>query len=67
MFEWVGAVEFPAGAGSADAVFEAAIEAGADDVESSDEGHTIYCDADALHDVAKALEDTLGAPCRRAA
>ena len=62
MFDRVGAVEFAADAGSADAVFEAAIEAGADDVDSSDDGHTIYCHAEALHDVVKALEDALGAP-----
>ena len=62
MFDRVGAVEFAAGAGSAEEVFEAAIEAGADDVESGEEGHTVYCDADALHDVAKALEETLGEP-----
>ena len=62
MFDRTGAVEFEAGAGSADAVFEAAIEAGAEDVESSEDGHTIYCDADALHEVAKALEESLGEP-----
>ncbi len=62
MFDRVGAVEFSADAGSADEVFEAAIEAGAEDVDSSDDGHTIYCGADALHEVAKGLESTLGAP-----
>jgi YebC/PmpR family DNA-binding regulatory protein len=62
MFDRVGAVEFSADAGSADEVFEAAIEAGAEDVDSSDDGHTIYCGADALHEVAKGLEATLGAP-----
>ncbi len=62
MFDRTGAVEFSADAGSADAVFEAAIEAGAEDVESSEDGHTIYCDADALHEVAKALEEALGEP-----
>ena len=62
MFNRMGSIEFEAGAGSADAIFEAAIEAGADDVESSDDGHTIYCEADALHEVAKALETALGAP-----
>jgi len=62
MFDRVGAVEFAADAGSAEAVFEAAIEAGADDVDSGDDGHAIYCDADALHDVSKALEGTLGEP-----
>jgi YebC/PmpR family DNA-binding regulatory protein len=62
MFDRVGAVEFEAAAGSAEAVFEAAIEAGADDVESGEDGHTIYCDAESLHEVAKALEGTLGEP-----
>jgi YebC/PmpR family DNA-binding regulatory protein len=62
MFDRVGAVEFDTGAGSAETVFEAAIEAGADDVESSEDGHTIYCDADSLHEVAKALEEALGEP-----
>ena len=62
MFDRVGAVEFEAGVGTAEAVFEAAIEAGADDVESSEDGHTIYCDADALHEVASGLEASLGEP-----
>jgi YebC/PmpR family DNA-binding regulatory protein len=62
MFDRVGALEFAPEAGSADAVFEAAIEAGADDVESSEDGHTIYCDAESLHDVSKALEARLGEP-----
>ncbi|MCG8560280.1 MAG: YebC/PmpR family DNA-binding transcriptional regulator [Hyphomicrobiales bacterium] len=62
MFERVGAIEFDAGTASADDMFEAAIEAGADDVESGGEGHTLYCDAESLHEVAKALEETLGEP-----
>ncbi|GAB4235074.1 MAG: YebC/PmpR family DNA-binding transcriptional regulator [Methyloligellaceae bacterium] len=62
MFDRVGAIEFGADAGTAEDVFEAAIEAGADDVESGEEGHTIYCDAESLHDVARALEATLGEP-----
>ncbi len=62
MFDRVGAIEFEASAGTADAVFEAALEAGADDVESGADGHSVYCDADALHEVARALEETLGAP-----
>ena len=41
-------------------MLEAAIEAGADDVESSDDGHTIWTDMEALHEVAKALEGSLG-------
>jgi YebC/PmpR family DNA-binding regulatory protein len=59
-FERKGMIEYPAEAGSEDAVLEAAIEAGADDVESGAEGHTIWTDMEALHEVARALEDSLG-------
>ena len=62
MFERVGAIEFDADRASADDMFEAAIEAGADDVESSEEGHTLYCDAESLHEVGKLLEGSLGEP-----
>jgi transcriptional/translational regulatory protein YebC/TACO1 len=41
-------------------MLEAAIEAGGDDVESGEEGHTVYCDPDELHQVAKALEGHFG-------
>ncbi len=61
-FERKGMIEYPAGAGDEDKVMEAAIEAGADDVESDDEGHTIWTDMEALHEVAKALEAALGEP-----
>jgi len=60
MFDRVGFVAYPLSAGDADTVFEAAIEAGADDVESSDEGHEIYCDSGNLHEVSGALETALG-------
>jgi transcriptional/translational regulatory protein YebC/TACO1 len=43
-------------------MLEAAIEAGADDVESSEDGHIIYCNPDELHQVAKALETRFGEP-----
>ena len=59
-FERKGMIDYPAGAGSEEQVLEAAIEAGADDVESSDDGHTIWTDMEALHEVAKALEASLG-------
>jgi len=39
---------------------EAAIEAGADDVESDEESHTIYTAYESLSDVAQALEAALG-------
>jgi YebC/PmpR family DNA-binding regulatory protein len=62
MFDRVGAIEFAAEKANADAMIEAAIEAGADDVESSEEGHVLYCDPDQLHQVAKALEGRFGEP-----
>ena len=59
-FERLGLVEYPASAGDADKVLEAAIEAGADDVESDEEGHRIWTGIDSLHEVAKGLEPMLG-------
>ena len=46
--------------GDADSVFEAALDAGADDVESSEDGHEIWTSVENLHPVAKALEAALG-------
>jgi transcriptional/translational regulatory protein YebC/TACO1 len=66
MFEHVGVVEYDAGVASADAMLEAAIEAGAEDVVSSESGHEIYATADSLGAVAKALEAKFGEP-RKAA
>jgi YebC/PmpR family DNA-binding regulatory protein len=59
-FERLGLIEYPASAGSADKVLEAALEAGADDIESDDTGHRIWTSVDDLHTVAKALEEMLG-------
>jgi YebC/PmpR family DNA-binding regulatory protein len=59
-FERLGLISYPAAAGDADRLFEAALEAGADDVESGEEGHEIWTAPDALHEVAKALEAVLG-------
>src|SRR5690606_25813542 len=61
-FERLGLVVYPAAVGSADALFEAAIEAGAEDVESGDDTHEIWTSVDSLHEVARALEASLGAP-----
>ncbi len=61
-FDRLGLVEYPASAGSADHVFEAAIEAGAEDVESDGDGHEIWTAQEDLHGVAKALEASLGEP-----
>jgi YebC/PmpR family DNA-binding regulatory protein len=59
-FERVGLIEYPAGAGDEEKLLEAAIEAGADDVESSEDGHSIWTQMEALHEVAGALETALG-------
>jgi YebC/PmpR family DNA-binding regulatory protein len=60
MWDRVGQIVYGAEAGSEDKVMEAAIEAGADDVESDEDGHTIYTAFDALSEVAAALEAALG-------
>jgi YebC/PmpR family DNA-binding regulatory protein len=61
-FDRVGLISYPASAGSAEKVFDAALEAGADDVVSGEDGHEIYTAQDSLHEVATALEARLGAP-----
>ncbi len=60
MWDRVGEIVYPASAGTADAVMEAAIEAGAEDVESDEENHTIYCGFEDMGDVSKTLESALG-------
>ena len=60
MWDRVGEIGYPAAAGSEDKVMEAAIEAGAEDVESDEDGHTIYTAFADLSDVAAALEAALG-------
>ena len=59
-FDRLGLIEYPPSAGDSDTVFEAAIEAGAEDVESDEDGHEIWTNVDALHGVARALEAALG-------
>jgi len=61
-FDRLGLISYPATAGSADAVFEAAIEAGAEDVQSSEDGHEVWTSLEGLHPVAKAMEAIIGAP-----
>src|SRR5881392_98954 len=56
MFDHVGVIEYDAKAADTDAMLEAAIEAGAEDVVSGENGHEIYTTAESLRDVAKALE-----------
>jgi len=62
MFDRVGAIRYPLAAASADAMFEAALDAGADNVETGDEGHDVTCAPDDLNVVREALETKFGAP-----
>ena len=62
MFSHVGIVEYDAKAASADAMLEAAIDAGAEDVTSNSDGHQVITTPDTLNDVAKALEAKFGEP-----
>jgi YebC/PmpR family DNA-binding regulatory protein len=62
MFDKLGAIEFDAAKATPEAMLEAAIDAGAEDCESSGEGHLVYCHPDELHHVAKALEARFGEP-----
>lgn len=60
MFDRVGEITYKPEAGDADAVMEAAIESGADDVVSEEGGHIITCAFEDLGSVSKALEEALG-------
>ncbi len=60
MFERKGQVSYPADAGDADTVMMAAIDAGAEDVESGEDGHVIWCADTDLGDVSTALDAALG-------
>ncbi len=60
MFDRVGQILYPLAAGSEDKVLEAALEAGASDVESGPDGHAILTEAADLAEVSAALEETLG-------
>lgn len=60
MFDRVGEIEYPPETADADAVMEAAIEAGAEDVQSDDDGHVITCAFGDLAEVSAALGERLG-------
>jgi YebC/PmpR family DNA-binding regulatory protein len=66
MFDRTGIIEYDSSIASDDAVLDAAIEAGADDVISGESGHEIYASQESFRDVAKALEAKFGEP-RKAA
>lgn len=59
-FDRVGEISYPVSAGDADAVMMAALEAGAEDVESDEDGHWIYSSVEALSETSDALEKALG-------
>jgi YebC/PmpR family DNA-binding regulatory protein len=62
MFARLGVIQYPASAATADAMLEAAIEAGADNVESGPEGHEVTCAPDDWMAVRDALETRFGPP-----
>jgi YebC/PmpR family DNA-binding regulatory protein len=66
MFDRVGVIEYDRSVVSDDAMLDAAIEAGADDVISNESGHEIYASPENLREVARALEAKFGEP-RKAA
>jgi len=59
-FDRLGQIQYPPDKASADQMLEAAIEAGADDCQSSDQGHDVYCASDSLNEVREALEERFG-------
>jgi len=62
LFDHVGVIEFPAKAASEDAMMEAAIDAGAEDVQASADGFEVITAMESLRDVAQALETKFGEP-----
>ncbi|MBI4184427.1 MAG: YebC/PmpR family DNA-binding transcriptional regulator [Proteobacteria bacterium] len=62
LFARHGVIEYPVAAASAEAMFDAALEAGASDVESGPAGHQVRCAPDDLAAVAEALEARFGPP-----
>ena len=62
MFDRVGLIEFPLKVASEDAMIEAALDAGADDASTSEDGHEVITAMESLRDVAKALEAKFGEP-----
>ena len=66
MFDHTGIIEYGKSVASDDAMLDAAIEAGADDVVSSESGHEVYASKETFREVAKALEVKFGEP-RKAA
>ena len=62
MFDRIGVIEFDIKVATEDQMMEAAIEAGADDVATSEDGHEVITTLESLREVAKALEEKFGEP-----
>jgi len=62
MFDRVGQIIYAGDVTDADTMFEAALEAGADNVESDEDGHEVTCATEDYNAVAEALEGQFGAP-----
>ncbi|HEY8006814.1 MAG TPA: YebC/PmpR family DNA-binding transcriptional regulator [Methylocella sp.] len=62
LFDHVGVIEFPAKSASEDAMMEAAIEAGAEDVQAGDDGYEVITTLESLREVAQTLESKFGEP-----
>lgn len=62
MFDRIGEIKYKAKVASNDAMFEAAVEAGADDCQSDEEFHIVQTAPDALGTVMAALEEKFGEP-----
>ena len=60
MFDHIGEIIYPAGASSAEDMLDAAIEAGAADVESDDERHAVYASPEDFNSARDALEERFG-------
>jgi len=62
MFDKVGQIIYPLDVADADTMFEAVLEAGADNVETDDNGHEIICAPENFNAVREELEARFGAP-----
>jgi len=62
MFDRIGSIQYVADVASPDEMFEAALDAGAQDVETGDDGHDVTCEPDDFHQVREALETRFATP-----
>jgi YebC/PmpR family DNA-binding regulatory protein len=62
MFNRIGEIVYDASAGDYDTVFEAALEAGAEEVETADDAYTVTCAVDDFAQARDTLQEKLGSP-----